>query len=1098
MKVSGKQVQKTPAKTPGAARATAPAAREAKGLLELQGLVGNRAVCSLLSAPGVVQRRAIPGAAASATPQATAAPMPEERPRVAPAASFSFANLSIAAPKSRVVDAVGGKVTVGRNDDPLEREADRTAEQALNRPAPQRPAQETRSPLAVPQISPALAREVLGSKGRPLDAESRAFFEPHLQRDLSAVRIHTGPHAERTADQLHAQAFTLGHHIAFGAGQHDPHSGVGRGLIGHELAHIMQARRDTAPVIRRRPKKGDVAKPGVVAIEAEYGSHEGKATLSTGDTVSIHLRLNELPVGHWRLIQEKENAYHFEQPKPEVQKRKFTYENPWISETRKEVTYSWAEAIDIIIKPNPKATAAQRIEALPDTVRHFLTTGSGRAASEPVLQSAAEAGKLLAEAGFTEEEATLLEEEGRVAKERGEKRPEADPLDWAQSYLKRRTLHRREAAKASDDLLDASKTLADEPLDYLTRDVETILKDQSSKEELKVGLQLAKRYMDQGWLKDIPGNTPDAKEQYIRNLAQAIKARLLHFETLLLRDLRIRANAGLDSADAALLQMDRRFVGMWNPTGASWGPGFLETALGKIRDDPDIKKAVAKRAEVERDLDRESAEDYKVSYQPPHNVTPRTVVAGYVSPDYYKREKVRKEQRELTGQAFTEVVRKKGRLSLPPGVDAQDILEEKDATQAQILLKNYLYDGRKKIARARDRMSDDKFVFSADIWLGHEQIWLREQLGGTLGSEIARLVDALARFRRSDTGFWEELLKIVEFVSMFIPGPVGWVLRAGTAVIQFNKTMERLADQSTRYGAGGSVVAPSSSEALKALVEFAVNLVPDASVLGKEASVGENLAKRSAEDASAALKKEATVAAKQGAAGEAEHLLFGGAGKPLPHPESPNKVYRIMSNDEAAKALKTQKLPPPIRGAEGERFVSLDSDYTMLFREKELADIERKFGGQVESAEQSLQSIENRLAQLKEEKVPDLDAISKLDAQREKFLAVQKQRGLANRAEAEKVIGAWHEAEGQQVVVEIELEPGALDSMLSRSVDVKDWGKYSTSDKDVFLWKLERGYGRNIGIPKWQLEGFNKRIKGIRMHSFKKPLGKTKPGLGRN
>jgi hypothetical protein len=74
MKTSGKQAQNAPAKaTPRAARATAPAARDATGLLELQRAVGNRAVRSLLSAPGVVQRRAIPGAAASATPQATAA-----------------------------------------------------------------------------------------------------------------------------------------------------------------------------------------------------------------------------------------------------------------------------------------------------------------------------------------------------------------------------------------------------------------------------------------------------------------------------------------------------------------------------------------------------------------------------------------------------------------------------------------------------------------------------------------------------------------------------------------------------------------------------------------------------------------------------------------------------------------------------------------------------------------------------------------------------------------------------------------------------------------------------------------------------------------
>ena len=233
-----------------------------------------------------------------------------------------------------------------------------------------------------------------------------------------------------------------------------------------------------------------------------------------------------------------------------------------------------------------------------------------------------------------------------------------------------------------------------------------------------------------------------------------------------------------------------------------------------------------------------------------------------------------------------------------------------------------------------------------------------------------------------------------------------------------------------------------------------------------------------------------------------EDFPFGGGRQPLPKPESPNKVYRTMSMDEAAQSLQTGKLPPPIRGAEGERFVSLDSDYAMQFREKEIADIEVKFGKQVSNAEDSLKSIEDRLAQLKAEKTPNEEAISKLTAQREKFLAAQKQRGLANKAEAEPIIKEWHEAPGQQVVVEIELEPGALDDMLGRSVDHAqgNWGNYSSSGEDVYLWKLERGYGRNIGIPKWQLDAFNGSIRGIRLYAYRgmKLLGGTKAPLGNN
>ena len=240
-----------------------------------------------------------------------------------------------------------------------------------------------------------------------------------------------------------------------------------------------------------------------------------------------------------------------------------------------------------------------------------------------------------------------------------------------------------------------------------------------------------------------------------------------------------------------------------------------------------------------------------------------------------------------------------------------------------------------------------------------------------------------------------------------------------------------------------------------------------------------------------------SLASKPPLPGPVEHFPFAG-GKPLPQPESPNKVYRIMSNDEAAQTLKAQKLPPPIKGAEGERFVSLDSEYAMLFREKELEKIEERFGNKVDSTNLSIKNLDDRIAELERAEKPDAQAISELNARKQKVLAADRERGVVHKDIADRVIGDWHAAEGQQVVVEIELESGALDDMLGRSVDWTDWGEYSTSGKDVFMWKFERGYGRNIGIPKWQLENFNGRIKNIRMSAYKQPLGKVKMGLGNN
>ena len=84
--------------------------------------------------------------------------------------------------------------------------------------------------------SEAVARDM--GPGRPIDRETRFEFESHFGRDLSDVRIHDGPAANRAAESVSARAFTLGNSIAFSAGEFAPNTDQGRWLIAHELAHI--------------------------------------------------------------------------------------------------------------------------------------------------------------------------------------------------------------------------------------------------------------------------------------------------------------------------------------------------------------------------------------------------------------------------------------------------------------------------------------------------------------------------------------------------------------------------------------------------------------------------------------------------------------------------------------------------------------------------------------------------------------------------------------------------------------------------------------------------------------------------------------------
>jgi hypothetical protein len=86
--------------------------------------------------------------------------------------------------------------------------------------------------------------------GQPLGRNERAALEAHLGGDLGGVRIHTGGEAHAAAAQLHARAFAVGNHVAFGPGEFRPDSREGQRLLTHELAHTLQP---DGPDIQRSP-----------------------------------------------------------------------------------------------------------------------------------------------------------------------------------------------------------------------------------------------------------------------------------------------------------------------------------------------------------------------------------------------------------------------------------------------------------------------------------------------------------------------------------------------------------------------------------------------------------------------------------------------------------------------------------------------------------------------------------------------------------------------------------------------------------------------------------------------------------------------------
>jgi hypothetical protein len=170
--------------------------------------------------------------------------------------------------------AAQARLTVGDPNDRFEQEADRVADQVLcgtplvanERQRPQIRRQPNASAPATSIGGVPVGDGASASSGRPLDAQTRAFFEPRFRHDFSHVRVFDDATAAATASGLGARAFTVGSAITFARGQYAPETLVGQRLLAHELTHVIQqSRGDIGPRVQRAPDDDPVLALGGMA-----------------------------------------------------------------------------------------------------------------------------------------------------------------------------------------------------------------------------------------------------------------------------------------------------------------------------------------------------------------------------------------------------------------------------------------------------------------------------------------------------------------------------------------------------------------------------------------------------------------------------------------------------------------------------------------------------------------------------------------------------------------------------------------------------------------------------------------------------------------
>lgn len=150
---------------------------------------------------------------------------------------------------------IQAKLKISKSNDKYEQEADEVAETVMRMPELQvRRRLEEEEQLIhakelsgkTPEVTSNLESRInsIRGGGQPLPKSERTFFEPRFGHDFSQVRIHTNERAADIARILNAQALTLGSDIVLAKDQYQPATAVGKNLLAHELAHVLQQRQE--------------------------------------------------------------------------------------------------------------------------------------------------------------------------------------------------------------------------------------------------------------------------------------------------------------------------------------------------------------------------------------------------------------------------------------------------------------------------------------------------------------------------------------------------------------------------------------------------------------------------------------------------------------------------------------------------------------------------------------------------------------------------------------------------------------------------------------------------------------------------------------
>jgi len=219
--------------------------------------------------------------------------------------------------------AVQTKLEVGKADDTYEQEADKMADQVVQKkeagdlaqkvtPIGQRKAskkeqdEESKKVQAKEgdgestQSSPKTEEQLNASKGSgSMMSESvQSEMESNFGTDFSDVRVHTDSRAQEMSKDLNAKAFTHGNDIYFGAGNYSPKTESGKHLLAHELTHTVQQSQGIQRKIIQKTEGGNGSAPAT--RPNVFDSPTGKGKVERRSSSAYKLTIPTLRIPRWK------------------------------------------------------------------------------------------------------------------------------------------------------------------------------------------------------------------------------------------------------------------------------------------------------------------------------------------------------------------------------------------------------------------------------------------------------------------------------------------------------------------------------------------------------------------------------------------------------------------------------------------------------------------------------------------------------------------------------------------------------------------------------------------------------------------------------